>query len=620
MFRLADGRDKLYQWDSNIKLLVDENFGSIDAVHFASRFSRTSLSKKIVVENSVSYVVIPNILLTKSYDIFVYAYVHGDNGNYTKFEKTFEVISRPKPSDYVYTETDVLNYLTLSNRIDLLSGNKADLNTVPNAASAEGNTLKMQRKTTVGENTTTEDLFEVTLPSGTGTVTSVNGNAPDENGNVEVEVGQPTDEQISAAVNTYLDNHPESMTTVEDGAITESKLAVGAVSAEKSSIYKLVSDETAQFNILAEIEWEGQGYWNGTTWVENISRYTSKNFTVTQNVLYAQPGKKNDWLDVDFYGADDTKISSFSSGYMTVGSTYEVNVPDNTVYCRVTLRAQSYAITDPKDTTTVGMRLLENRSVKTYKLNETDYIKYRELSDFAKLDGYLLNFKKWSGKKVVFDGNSLTSGYRQETPWVDVLCSLLGITAYNHAISGSTLIANRTVNDVTYTAVEKVNSLYEDDADCIFLVGDSNFVAQYSLSDFENLKVAIGDPTDTVAGGKTTWSAKMNEVIDAIFTKYPTAPVILMTDPPRSSTEDSNITNGQYSIMRDAIEALCRHRRLVFFDTFTISPYRPWLGGDDYEYANFVNNDDVHFGKMYAKMLAQVVMQMMTTVLIKNDL
>lgn len=126
MFRLADGRGKLYQWDSNIKLLVDENFGLIDEVHFASRFSRASLSKKIVVENSVSYVVIPNILLTKSYDIFVYAYVHGDDGNYTKFEKTFEVISRPKPSSYVYTETDVLNYLTLSNRIDLLSSKIAD--------------------------------------------------------------------------------------------------------------------------------------------------------------------------------------------------------------------------------------------------------------------------------------------------------------------------------------------------------------------------------------------------------------------------------------------------------------------------------------------------------------
>lgn len=138
MFRLADGRGKLYQWDSNIKLLVDENFGSIDAVHFASRFSRASLAKKIVVENSVSYVVIPNILLTKSYDIFVYAYVHGDNGNYTKFEKTFEVISRPKPSDYVYTETDVLNYLTLSNRIDLLSGKMVSRDDVLSALDATG--------------------------------------------------------------------------------------------------------------------------------------------------------------------------------------------------------------------------------------------------------------------------------------------------------------------------------------------------------------------------------------------------------------------------------------------------------------------------------------------------
>lgn len=138
MFRLADGRGKLYQWDSNIKLLVDENFGLIDEVHFASRFSRASLAKKIVVENSVSYVVIPNILLTKSYDIFVYAYVYGDNGNYTKFEKTFEVISRPKPSGYVYTETDVLNYLTLSNRIDLLSGKMVSRDDVLSALDATG--------------------------------------------------------------------------------------------------------------------------------------------------------------------------------------------------------------------------------------------------------------------------------------------------------------------------------------------------------------------------------------------------------------------------------------------------------------------------------------------------
>ena len=434
----------------------------------------------------------------------------------------------------------------------------------------------------------------------------------------EEKVSLPTNENGSinpGTVGQYATSDGMGGITWDDGFAGEE-----VVSVEKTNIYTLESEETVAFNILAEIEWEGQGYWNGTTWVENSARYTSKPFTVFQNVLYATPGVKNDWIEVYCYNADDTILSSFSSGYMSVDSIYEVTIPDDTTYCRVTLRKGSYTLTDPLDTTTAGIRLLENKSVKTYKLNETNTTKYLELTELTRINGYLTNYKKWNGKKIIFDGNSLTSGYRQETPWVDVLCGLLGATAYNHAVVGSTLIADRTIDNVAYTAVEKVNSLYEEDADCIFLVGETNFAAQYSLDDFATLKTAIGNPTDTVANGSTTWSAKMNEVIDAIFAKYPDAPVILMTDPPRGGTEDSNITNGQYSIMRDAIEALCRHRRLAFFDTFTISPYRPWMGGDDYEYANFVNNDGVHFGKMYAKMLAQVVMQMMTIVPIKNDL
>lgn len=44
-------------------------------------------------------------------------------------------------------------------------------------------------------------------------------------GEVEwVEVGQPTDEQTSNAVESWLNEHPEATTTVQDGAITESKI------------------------------------------------------------------------------------------------------------------------------------------------------------------------------------------------------------------------------------------------------------------------------------------------------------------------------------------------------------------------------------------------------------
>lgn len=45
---------------------------------------------------------------------------------------------------------------------------------------------------------------------GSGTVTSVNGVQPDETGNVEIETGQPTDEQVKSAVDSYLEENPVS--------------------------------------------------------------------------------------------------------------------------------------------------------------------------------------------------------------------------------------------------------------------------------------------------------------------------------------------------------------------------------------------------------------------------
>lgn len=54
------------------------------------------------------------------------------------------------------------------------------------------------------------------------------------NGNTEwSSVGLPTDEQIMNAVDSWLDDHPEAVTTVEDGAVTTQKLADGAVTGAK---------------------------------------------------------------------------------------------------------------------------------------------------------------------------------------------------------------------------------------------------------------------------------------------------------------------------------------------------------------------------------------------------
>ena len=126
MFQLADGRQNVYQWDINVKLLLDEGNKSADEVHFSARFSRVSLSVEVVRTEDSSYVTIPNILLQKPNDIIAYSYITNADGSYTKYDTIIPVIARPKPSGYIYEETETLTWKTLDDKIDDLRKNTAD--------------------------------------------------------------------------------------------------------------------------------------------------------------------------------------------------------------------------------------------------------------------------------------------------------------------------------------------------------------------------------------------------------------------------------------------------------------------------------------------------------------
>lgn len=115
MFKICDGREKFYQWDLDRKLIVED--AAITQVHFCNRTDECSLVCETFVEDGLTLVNVPNILLQTDWKIRVYAY----DGTYTKHEKCYEVVSRSKPSDYIYTETEVLNYEHLENEIVKLS-------------------------------------------------------------------------------------------------------------------------------------------------------------------------------------------------------------------------------------------------------------------------------------------------------------------------------------------------------------------------------------------------------------------------------------------------------------------------------------------------------------------
>lgn len=129
MFKILDGRSNFYQWDINRKIIVEDS--TITQVHFCNRTDECSLVCETYQEGGLTLVNVPNILLQTDWRIRVYAY----DGEHTKHEKCYEVVSRTKPTDYAYTETEVLNYSALEERIENIEQNSAAFIVVDDAVS-----------------------------------------------------------------------------------------------------------------------------------------------------------------------------------------------------------------------------------------------------------------------------------------------------------------------------------------------------------------------------------------------------------------------------------------------------------------------------------------------------
>lgn len=105
MLTLNDGRKELYQWDTGRTATVDIE---CDVVHF----SNLKYGESLAAEVKEGKVAIPNKLLMSGEPIYCWAFAKDDSGSYTKKEQTLSVTKRAKPSDYVYTETEVINVKT----------------------------------------------------------------------------------------------------------------------------------------------------------------------------------------------------------------------------------------------------------------------------------------------------------------------------------------------------------------------------------------------------------------------------------------------------------------------------------------------------------------------------
>lgn len=106
---VPDKEGRLTQWDIDRKVIVTGFEGGAE-VHFASPGDDHGA---YVVELTDGEAAVPNILLTMAGVINVYVYP----ADRTVFAATLPVMAREKPDDYIYTETEVLSYKTLDEKI-----------------------------------------------------------------------------------------------------------------------------------------------------------------------------------------------------------------------------------------------------------------------------------------------------------------------------------------------------------------------------------------------------------------------------------------------------------------------------------------------------------------------
>ena len=103
--------DDLYQWDSNVTIMIDGNgLDEVTSLHFCNRKSQAAHVVSITRSGSKIIAPIPNILLQEAEPIFIYPFAVDSDEKRTLFIVRIGVYPRPKPNDYNYEEN--IQYLS----------------------------------------------------------------------------------------------------------------------------------------------------------------------------------------------------------------------------------------------------------------------------------------------------------------------------------------------------------------------------------------------------------------------------------------------------------------------------------------------------------------------------
>lgn len=118
--KIANDKELFYQWDTGQLLEITDD-GSGSEVHIEK--DTLTLACAIREENGVRLVDVPDLLLQVDGHLTAYLVHKVEDEVETLFSRTFRIEHRAKPEDYVCTETEILHYRDLAERITALEQN-----------------------------------------------------------------------------------------------------------------------------------------------------------------------------------------------------------------------------------------------------------------------------------------------------------------------------------------------------------------------------------------------------------------------------------------------------------------------------------------------------------------
>ena len=169
----------LYQWESGRQLEITQIVGMrVDVVHFSHCGDSESLTVKPRTENGKIVADIPNIILQSASNIVAYCVSISDSCVETIHECVFHVRERPRPSDYVYTETELH---TITSAVEKALAEAKESGDFDGADGKDGTSVTHEWEGTV---------LKVTSASGT-TSADLKGEKGDKGDSVKGDTGDP---------------------------------------------------------------------------------------------------------------------------------------------------------------------------------------------------------------------------------------------------------------------------------------------------------------------------------------------------------------------------------------------------------------------------------------------